>query len=468
MVPVQGAGVKKRAWSRRFGRPGRTPRREYYRLATVNRKNRIPLRTGSWCGEREFELSFPDHWSVTVHSGNMPGPLSEEEIDERLENPEDGPQLSGLMDKDKTVAILIDDHTRPTPVVRVLRHLLAEAEKAGVPRANIKILVALGTHILEDRSFMESKLPGILGGNIEVLFPDCRDNAELKLVGRSNLGIPVYVNRVFAEADVKIAVSGIYPHDEAGFSGGAKIMIGVLGLRTLSLFHRKFSLLERGRDIETPFRDELESFARLAGVNYSINIVSNDRKEISELFCGDFKVAFRRAAAFASNCCRTTSDPEADIVVSNAYPLDTSLCVLGKSTWPFRRAGKKTFRILVTSLCDCSGYRLPFSSSDRELRFQKFKKLLYITQFKKEFNRLKLLLLSRAFPARKWRAPYVIYVPHVSDDVKKRKRVHGNCVMEYSWEDIVGELSREFPADYSPRVSVYSCAPLLYPMKNDE
>lgn len=69
---------------------------------------------------------------------------------------------------------------------------------------------------------MKNKLNDIMDGNIEIIFPDCRKARDLVYIGKSNSGIPVYINKHFADADVKITVSGIYPHDEAGFSGGQK------------------------------------------------------------------------------------------------------------------------------------------------------------------------------------------------------------------------------------------------------
>ena len=123
-----------------------------------------------------------------------------------------------------------------------------------------------------------------MDGDVEIIFPDCHKIKDLVYVGKSNSGIPVYINKHYANADLKIGVSGVHPHNEAGFSGGAKILIGMLGLETLSQFHLKYGSIVRGSAINTNFRNVLEHFADLVKLDYSINCVINKDKNIKKYY----------------------------------------------------------------------------------------------------------------------------------------------------------------------------------------
>jgi hypothetical protein len=48
--------------------------------------------------------------------------------------------------KDMTVAIIVDDPARATPIARMLPPVLEELDSAGIAETNISIVVALGTH----------------------------------------------------------------------------------------------------------------------------------------------------------------------------------------------------------------------------------------------------------------------------------------------------------------------------------
>ena len=51
-------------------------------------------------------------------------------------------------------------------------------------------------------------------------------------------GGPVYLNRHFLDADLRIVVGGAVPHNETGFGGGAKMVVpGLAGRLTIAHFH---------------------------------------------------------------------------------------------------------------------------------------------------------------------------------------------------------------------------------------
>ena len=93
---------------------------------------------------------------------------TEEEIIERaFSQPIGSPPLSQILEGCKNVLILVDDHTRTTPVKKILPRLLRELEMAGIQSSRIKILIALGTH----RSMTEEEIIKKFGEDIPKRYP---------------------------------------------------------------------------------------------------------------------------------------------------------------------------------------------------------------------------------------------------------------------------------------------------------
>lgn len=427
------------------------------------KKNVISVKTGSWSSERELKLTFPGHWRINHIKGvNLPEASVVDEIRNSFDNPIQCGQLEQILQGKKTVVIVVDDHTRPTPVYDIVAELLNRISRQGIPAENVKLIVALGTHVLQDTSHLKPKFRDLLDGRIKIVFPDVRTLKDYVHVGSTQSGIPVYIHHEYRDADVRITVSGIYPHDEAGFSGGAKIMIGLLGLRTLSKFHRKYSVTGRGRFLETPFRHELETYADIAGIDWSINIVLNHDKKIHKLWCGDFRRAFREAAEYAKSRLWVEKSNNADVIISNAYPLDTSLSVEGKSLWPFHDTPKSTRRILIASPV-YSDFRIPFCESKREAIMQMIKRLTGASRIKKIYDQIRLWEEIKKDSNNKWNPEYVYFIPDVQKGVTKIGPVIGSHYAFLSWDSLMNELQASFPEDKKVSVSLYDNAPLAFP-----
>ena len=107
-------------------------------------------------------------------------------------------------------------------------------------------------------------------------------------------------------------------------------LLEVLAVREHLLVHLpELALLLRGKagTLEgNRFRAEFERVARHAGVQLSINVVVNGKREIAGIFAGDIEAAHRAGAQFASEVYATPLPEEPfDVVILNAYPKDDEL-----------------------------------------------------------------------------------------------------------------------------------------------
>ena len=123
----------------------------------------------------------------------------------------------------RTAVIAVNDKTRPVPHAILLPPLLRRLEALGFAPENITLLIATGTHAPMPPEEFGSILPAeILRSAIPVYSHDCDAAGELVALGETASGTPVAVNRRWWEADLRIVVGNIEPHQFMGFSGGVK------------------------------------------------------------------------------------------------------------------------------------------------------------------------------------------------------------------------------------------------------
>jgi len=100
--------------------------------------------------------------------------------------------------------------TRVTPVREILSWILKDLKEGGVKRRDILILVALGTHRkMRDRELRE-KLGEEVVEEYTVLNHVADDEARLGYRGTLE-GVPIWINKDFLKADLRIGVGNIIP-----------------------------------------------------------------------------------------------------------------------------------------------------------------------------------------------------------------------------------------------------------------
>ncbi|MEM7034958.1 MAG: lactate racemase domain-containing protein, partial [Chloroflexota bacterium] len=213
-------------------------------------------------------------------------------IQKALSQPIGTSPLSDLVSPDQTVAIIVDDLTRSTPVTLILPLVLAQLQTTGVQRESIRIVLALGTH----RAMTESEIVAKLGTQIATEYeivnvPGSAEEAMI-FMGTSSNGIPAWVNKAVAEANIKIGIGQITPHMDAGFSGGAKIILpGVCSTRTVEAFHGKEIELNTnllGR-LDSPIRQDLEQFVGdCVGLDFIVNVIMKPDHQFYRCVAGHF------------------------------------------------------------------------------------------------------------------------------------------------------------------------------------
>ena len=291
-------------------------------------------------GRTGLTVDLPDRAQV-LQSPFVPGLTNEaESIRRALREPIGSAPLASKIKPGNRVVIAHTDITRATPNDRILPVLLAELESAGVRRADITLLNALGTHRPQTDAELREMLGPEIVKNYRCVQHDGRDDANLVSLGKTSRGHPVRINRLFLESDVRILTGFIEPHFFAGFSGGPK---GVLP----ALAGAESVLSNHGRDMighpratwgiteGNPIWEEMREVALRAKPTFLLNVAMNSRRQITGVFGGDLIAAHAAGCAFVRDRAMVPVDEPFDVVVTtnSGYPLDQNLyqCVKGMS-----------------------------------------------------------------------------------------------------------------------------------------
>lgn len=240
------------------------------------------------------------------------------------------PPLCDLTRAGQTVAISVCDITRAQPRPAMLRALFEEMP--AISPSDITILIATGTHRTNTCAELETMFGPEILGRYRVINHDSRDSSCLAYVGETTTGVPVFLNRAWLNADVRITTGFVEPHFFAGFSGGPKMVApGLAALDTVLRLHdaRRIgdSKATWGVTEGNPIHDDVREIARMTGVQFAVDVTLNRDQEITSVFAGDLFAEHREAckAAKKDAMCAVATPFDVVLTTNSGYPLDQNL-----------------------------------------------------------------------------------------------------------------------------------------------
>ena len=282
-------------------------------------------------GRNGLNISLPDDRTTVIEPGYVPGlPDQEGALRTAIRDPVGSKPLRQLVSADQTVAISVCDITRPMPSNLVLPIVLGEL--THVPSDQITILIATGTH----RGNTDDELAQMLGqdvvSNYNIINHDAFDPSNLVLRGHTSDGIPIWLNRHWAEADIGITTGFVEPHFFAGFSGGPKMVApGLAGFETIMPLHNS-DMIGHPKAIwgimeGNPIHDAIREISEITGVDFAVEVTINREHRVTSAYAGNPKSVHRAATRFARTMAMQPVDEPFDTVVTtnSGYPLDLNL-----------------------------------------------------------------------------------------------------------------------------------------------
>jgi nickel-dependent lactate racemase len=275
-------------------------------------------------------------------------------VAEALEHPVDGRGLAAHASA-RSAAVAINDKTRPVPLHHLLPPLLGRLEALRIPPAAITLVIATGTHLPMRPEEFPAVVPAEWLGRYPIISHDC-DAPDLVDLGFTERGTRVQVNRAFYQADLRIVVGNIEPHQFAGFSGGVKTAaIGLGGRAGINANHAQLLEPEArlGVYADNPLRQDIEAMGERLGVHLALNAILNNRKEIVHVLSGAPRAVMRAGLPLARAVCQVPAAGPYDllIVAPGGHPKDINVYQSQKALGHAALIAREGGTVLVAAAC---------------------------------------------------------------------------------------------------------------------
>lgn len=257
-------------------------------------------------------------------------PADREEIERALGMPLGSGNLGDIVEAEHKVAIVVDDVTRPAPSHIMVPPLLKELSSKGVKDENITIIFGCGTHRAVTRKEAGRLLGEQVVNRISTISHDHKAENQVYVGKTKKHGTEVHLNHVFAEADIKILTGDICFHYFAGYGGGRKSVLPAITAEETTRHNHQMLLHPKAKPgvlQGNPVHEDMVEAAKLAGVDFILNVVMNGKGEIVKALAGDLETAFNEGTKLVDEMYRIHVDRKADIVVVGAggHPADMNL-----------------------------------------------------------------------------------------------------------------------------------------------
>ena len=312
-------------------------------------------------GRTGLPVEFPDDRTTVIEPTYLDGlPDQAGAVRRAIEHPVGSAPLRERVRSDQTVAISVCDVTRPMPSATVLPVVLEAL--SHVPADRIAIMIASGTH----RATTRDELVEMLGADIvdgnRIVVHDAFDDAQLVSLGEVDGGIPVWLNRTWVDADVRVTTGFVEPHFFAGFSGGPKMVApGLAGFRTIMRLHDAEMIRSPqarwGITEGNPIHDGVRAIAARSGVDFSIDVAINRDRQITHVAAGELFTVHRAVREVVRrNAMQAFARPFDVVVTTNSgYPLDQNLYQTVKGMSAAAQVVRPDGTIVCASACS-DGY----------------------------------------------------------------------------------------------------------------
>lgn len=320
-------------------------------------------------GRGRLEIDVPDRAVVLepVYVPTSEDPVAA--LQSALRAPLGTRPLREVIHRGDRVTVVHPDITRPMPNDAVINVIWDECQDL-VKQEDFTLLAALGTHLINT----EDELTSILGRGA-MRFPheqaQASDKENKVKIGTLRAGVPIYVDRRYVEANVRILTGFVEPHLYAGFSGGPKLIVpGIASLENVFYVHSAGMISHRqatwGITKGNPVYESILEAAKLLPPTFIVDVALNSDKQITGVFAGELEIAHSTAIKWVKERAMRDVEHRFDVVVTtnSGYPLDQNLYQSVKGLSAAAQIVKPGGTILMCSACQQG---LPNSSNFEHL-----------------------------------------------------------------------------------------------------
>lgn len=293
-------------------------------------------------GDGELAFAIPDDWKLLqmaepehkAASADWPDRLANS-----LDKPVAGPPLSSLLaqaaESGGKICIVVEDLTRHSPLKEILPIVLREFKYAGISDSQVFFMMAGGMHPEISREQMTEKLGDEILERFEVKFNPWDDETQYVCVGTIN-GKEVRTARDVALSELRIVISSVSAHLQAGFGGGYKMFYpGCSEISSIRALHKtgvsRYGIRQMVGTVppRNRMRNVIDAAGRLIdmyhGRTFMVQYLLDDNDLPSAIACGEPDPVHQMLTKQSAVSCGVVCETQADILITNSHPRDHDL-----------------------------------------------------------------------------------------------------------------------------------------------
>ena len=278
-----------------------------------------------------------------------------EEIARALDEPSGAATLNEQVKPDCRIAIAVDGSMTPSLASQALSSIVKHLVELIVPRDRITIVVGNG-----ERESETTRLIGAIretDGLSQVrLVNHTKASSNLGDAGSTGGGTSVKVNREYLDATLKIAVGETRLDSHSGFTGAQNaILPGIASLQTIQNARKHYFKggVMPGVIELNPVKEETVAAARLAGVDFALNLAVDPGGGYIGAFAGGLEESWGKAVTQLGGSYEVKAERNSDVTVISAGG-DRFDYSLYKTAWALETAAgvtKKNGTIVLLGEC---------------------------------------------------------------------------------------------------------------------
>ena len=305
------------------------------------------------------EVEIPDRNAIGIF-----GPLETPHIDrekilhDAFENPVNSPKLHELASPEDKVLIVLDDALEPTPAVFPFFHIIQSLHHAGIPDANISVLIANASHRASTSEEVDRKIGAEMRTKYNVYqsaLNERDDSFHTFGTTLSDIGpIAVRADARLRDASLIVGISGTYPNRFKGFTGGGSLVFPGLGdeemMGTIYLAGAEQPASDVLGHPSNPAREMIWKLLEFVpAFRFSADLLLDRTLQISSCVTGSPASVYRVGADIAHRMCSFSIPERADIVVIDSHPFDTNIFQAAHALYAAMGIVKEGGEIIVVS-----------------------------------------------------------------------------------------------------------------------
>ena len=318
-------------------------------------------------GDDEITVNLPAQQVINVVEGKPVTSVIDVEaaVQAALNHPIGTPPLREIVQPGDKVAIIASDITR-----KWVRHdlflptLLNELNVAGIPDADISLVVALGAHRHHTAAEDIMTFGQQVVDRIEIVQSHAPETDQFVYIGKTSRGNEVSLNKHVVNADKVIMTGGIVHHLMAGFGGGRKSIVpGIAAYSTIQANHSLclHDVVGQGVSPEciagklenNPMHEDLVEMTALLKPAFLLNAVFTPNGEFASFVAGHWLDAWLEGCKMAQDIFGVNVSGKADLVIASAggFPKDINLYQGSKSIGNAFMAAKSDGVVILLLEC---------------------------------------------------------------------------------------------------------------------